>query len=273
MILGLLLKPELKALTQEATFLIVPMLDPDGAVHGIHKNITKSFRNNKYSSPESIAWTGWFRDWVNKGNRLDVVINLHNVESRESPHIACALAEPKSGRGAQCILLNKAIIESLKEDQYRVERHPWMRGYAIDRMGGWLHRYFGNVHLVYELNSQDRKRHLSLYQLRAMGFSMAKAIVKHLNSPEAEPLLASVDARRAKRQLLWDRYEKVRARTIDCKNPFCAEASLETLPSVERLYKKKGHIPGWLRPIYASADVRQDNIPETWLPEWWEDNI
>lgn len=261
MMLSLLLKPAFKALPEKATFLIVPLLDPDGAVHSLYKNIGSSFLNNHASTPESIAWLGWFRDWVNQGNRLDVVINLHNVASRESRQIECALVEPKSGRHEQSKLLNKAIVDSLKQDQYKSKLPPWKFGYALDRMGGFLHSYFGNLHLAYEVNSQDSHGHLSLYRLRALGGTMAKAIVTHLYSPEAKPLLASIDLKRAKRQLLWDRYAKIRDRIMNSNNPFQAESSLAGLPAVERYYKEKGSIPGWLRPLYETGNAGQDNIP------------
>lgn len=261
MMLSLLLKREFKALPEKATFLIVPLLDPDGAVHSLYKNIASSFLNNQASTPESLAWAGWFRDWVNQGNRLDVVINLHNTASRESDHIECALVEPKTGRNAQCKLLNKAIIEALQKKQYLADVDPWMTGYAVDRMGGFLQSYFGNIHLAYEVNSQNRKQHLTLYRLRAMGGPMAKAIVAHLYSPEAKPLLASIDLKRAKRQLLWDRYAKIRDRMMNSNNPFQAESALAGLPAVERYYKEKGSVPGWLRPLYEAGNAGQDNIP------------
>ena len=77
-----------KAIRKRVTVLMLPLLDPDGAVKNQYEtDVIFSFEDDPGGPPEALAYAEWFRDWVDAGNRLDLVFNLHNVEAGEGPHL------------------------------------------------------------------------------------------------------------------------------------------------------------------------------------------
>jgi Zinc carboxypeptidase len=187
--------PDAKELRKRATFLIIPVLDPDGAAASVHDYMTSAFMDG-HTTPESVAYANWMRAWVRAGNRLDVVIDFHNLQSREGPQVSCPILESDGDRGASCLALHEAIVEKLKTNDFLVDAKPWMFGASPERFGGWLAKCFGPLTLVYEINSQDPTRHLSINELQNIGKLCANTIGDFLQTPAGGKALVSVDARR-----------------------------------------------------------------------------
>lgn len=190
--------PAAKDLRRRFTFLILPVFDPDTAVLGEHERIMTTFRVNHFST-ESIAYADWFEHWIDAGNRLDVVLDLHNVQSVESPHVFSPLIEGGAADRAQLALaLHLRIMESLDAAGYTVSPRPNMRGLSPDRLGGWLAVRFGPLCLAYEFNSQSPDRHLSLAEITAAGATFPQAIAAFWDS-RGPALMANVDSIRQAR--------------------------------------------------------------------------
>ncbi len=252
---------EAVALRSKAVFLIIPLLDPDGAARSEYENLTNCFKS-ALNTPESDAYGKWFRDWVNEGGRLDLTFNLHNVESKESPHVLCAMMETR--RVEDCKRLHAAVMRRLAAHDIEVRKNPWFSAYMHRRLGGFLKSYYGTMHMLYEVNSQAPKRHLTLRELRLIGPEMARAAVKYLHSKEGGEMMAVIDRFREERDALLYRYAVLRAGNIERRNPFDAETLLRDLPAMERFHKahSPGGPPGWLKPVYDSGRASVENIPK-----------
>jgi hypothetical protein len=188
--------PESVALRDRFTFLAVPVLDPDGAVAGRYANITDSFQAFQ-ETPESIAYSGFFRQWVQAGKRLDLVLNFHNHESAEVPEeFSCALAEPKRNapRHSECAAINAQLTADLSNAGYLVAPFKPMQTYFSFRLGGWLMGYYGPLHLLYELNTQAPKRHLTILDTEAIGANVVHSVATIFDGPQRAGIMASVDA-------------------------------------------------------------------------------
>jgi Zinc carboxypeptidase len=196
---------EAQQLRDHFTFLIIPLLDPDSTFVSRHHGIITSFLMGR-TTAESVAYANWFEGWIREGNRLDIIFDLHNVQSHESPDVACPLLEGLGTRGVASMLLHKDIIESLKEAGFTVNPQPWMRGWSPDRLGGWLSRYFGSLTIAYELNSQGADHHLSIRRLKEIGHNLVSTASEFLGARDAVDLLADIDSRRQKRLDRWTAY-------------------------------------------------------------------
>lgn len=223
--------PDAARLRERANFLFIPLLDPDGAAAGSYERITYSFKRNNPSA-EALAYGGWFTQWLDAGKRLDIVLNLHNVESSEFAHLCCFFAEP--GRLGVSQDLHAAISRRITaaDGIYRVDP-KFGQGYTTNRLGGWLGYYYGPLPMLYELNSQEKHRHLTLAELRDMGRRLVLGCTDFLDSPQAAPALATIDyLRRQQEQVPRDNVPP---------NPFAAAAASRwtSLRAVEELAKKK----------------------------------
>jgi len=198
-------QPAAANLRERFTFLVIPMLDPDAAVESVHQAITASFYMGRRTA-ESSAYANWFQGWVNAGKRLDVVFDLHNVQSAESPAIACAMLEGEGERGSAAFALHSLVLDCAQKASYSVRRPPTMRGISPDRLGGWLTANYGALTLAYELNAQVADRHSSLSELKNLGAKFADAAGEFLASPDGIGLLANIDARRQERLARWAKF-------------------------------------------------------------------
>lgn len=218
-------------LRQQAVFIIIPLLDPDGAVRSVYEDITRSFHRES-ATTESRAWGGFFKHWVDSGRRLDLVFNFHNVEAGEAPHLTPAQFEPKKARGRACHTFHRQFLRSrLINERYHVTPRPWGTGWSRKRLAGFLTHYYGALSLHYEVNSQAPKRHLSLYEMRAMGAYLSVAAVRYLHSPKANRLVTNINLRRQHRENLWDYWSPNKRGTYEF--PFYTEHRISQKPSPE----------------------------------------
>jgi hypothetical protein len=209
-----------RQLLDRFTFLVIPQLDPDSSFVARHEGIIASFLPG-VETPEAIAYANWFRAWVKSGNRLDAVFDFHNVQSEESPQVACAMIEGLGTRGHASAVLHQAIVNDLIAAGFSVTARPWMRGWMPDRLGGWLSRYYGPLTFVYELNSQSPDRHLSLSDLNGIASVFLDAVGAFYSGHNADAVTAEINERRAERTRLW-RSDT----TVDSGNAIQAEARL-----------------------------------------------
>ena len=194
-----------RRLRRNVTFLLIPLLDPDGAARSQYENMMRSFHREK-STPETEAWVQFFRDRADKMYRLDLVLNLHNVESSEAGHLSCARFMPEWSevRHEACETLHrKGIVPAFRSYGFDVGEKPWGEGVSYNRLGGTLFWYYGPIHMAYEVNSQAPDRHLTLAQLGAIGAMLIDEAGHFLISEHARPALAIVGRTLRTREKQW----------------------------------------------------------------------
>jgi len=196
--------PEARDLRSRFTILVLPCLDPDAAARGDHFGMILSFGMGNRTG-ESIQYANWFQKWVIAGNRLDVVLDLHNIQSMEGPEIAPALLEGVGERGVLAGSLNSSIIGVLAARGFANSRNAGAgrRGWSPSRLGGWLTHQFGPLTLAYELNSQSAMEHLPMRRVAFIGNELLAGFAGFIGSADGSALLNEVDARRAKRLERW----------------------------------------------------------------------
>jgi hypothetical protein len=190
-----------KQLRQHCRFLIIPMLDPDGTAN-MNMRFAGSFFARR-AGAAAIAYASFFQRWVAAGNRLDAVLEVHNVQSLESPHLSRAYIEGGPGRGALAEALHGMVLTKFRAVGLQSSPALQTTSVAPTRFGTWLSFNYGPIVILYEINAQDPTRHLDLAQLKATGGLFARAAGEFLSSPRGEPLLSSVDAARAKHNSIW----------------------------------------------------------------------
>jgi hypothetical protein len=177
------------SLRQRYTFLLLPVYDPDGAAAGVFQRISYRFMPQN-PPPEVVAYANWFERWVDGGKRLDVALTLYNMESAEMPHLGCFYADGNRAGASRAI--HAAIVRRLG-DPFRIEPTVGKGDFMSTRLCGFLGYYYGPVCMLYELNSQEKTRHLSLLELREIGRGMALACADYLGSDAAGTTLSGID--------------------------------------------------------------------------------
>jgi hypothetical protein len=189
--------PEAAALRDRLTFLLLPICDPDAADESYYDRTTYSFTVDRPSS-EAIIYANWFEAWVDAGKRLDVVLDLHNIESAEGEHLSYMYPDPH--RISSCRILNNAITDRMQDGtDLHIRPGSVDQGFITNRLAGWLGYCFGPLHGLYELNSQEKWRHLTLDEVRDMGRRLILATSDYLHSDDGKAMMAFVDRVRAER--------------------------------------------------------------------------
>ena len=195
---------------QNVTFLLIPMLDPDGAAAADFDRVTESFTDAN-RLPTSEAFGTFFKDWIVSGKRLDVVLNIHNVESREAHMLECAQYEPAGERENLCRVFNEDfVVEDVRQAGYRMESNVGLRGSSNFRLGGYLRRMYGVLHMPYEVNVQSRDRHLALEEVRTLGGVVLFSATRFLSSTSGQQLSGNVSEHQRTRVEKWERYQPMR---------------------------------------------------------------
>jgi len=181
-----------------ATYLIIPVLDPDATFANERQRMGGSFMTNRETA-ESVAYANWFAGWVASGQRIDVVFDLNNFQSGGFPEVTCAIMEGLAKRGQLAGVFSAKMQSDWAAAGFGISKGSLVRGWSPDRLGGWLARRFGPECFAYQLNCQAMNRHLNLWDLRSLGENMVKSSGSFLTSSDGATLMANVDDLRAQR--------------------------------------------------------------------------
>ncbi len=193
-----------KQLRKQINFLFIPMLDPDAAAQEVHHNIIESFRP-ECRTPESDHYAAFFMAWANKGHRLDVTINLHNLESAEGPHLSCPAVDVRKEGAAACREILDSLCDLLESDGFLAsDTAPHVD--APNRLAAWLEQTYGTLNTAYEVNSQESHRHLTLSELQWMGRDIIAEHATFLTSDVGRNWLNTVTDFRRQREDNWAKY-------------------------------------------------------------------
>ena len=249
-----------KAIRKRVTVLVVPLLDPDGAVKNLYEtDVIRAFEDESDRPPEAIAFAGWFREWVDAGNRLDMVFDLHNVESGEGPHLFIYMHDPT--RTEESKKIHRAVAAALPGFETQGSDQT---GRFSTRLGGWLRNTFGTHMMFYETNSQAPSRHLSLYEMKVMGAGILIGAVKHLVDSESFALRKELERVRDNRYGRWERYGFLGRIFDGSMDPFELEITARLASTVERSSRQQGQRVSWMNELYRKIETGE--LPE--VPSW-----
>jgi hypothetical protein len=176
---------------KQLSFLVIPLLDPDGAAAATHENIISTFTSGR-ETPESLAYSAFFRSWVDQNKRLDLILALHNPAPVAGFHIACPMMEPSNECFQECLDFHQVLRRDLLAAGYLVRQTPWNRGLLSGRLSSFLSVNYGALIMPYEINSLSPKQQLNLAQLRQIGRVMCVSTAEYFNGKGKE-LLVNVD--------------------------------------------------------------------------------
>ena len=192
------------------TLLIIPLVDPDGAASSTFASLTESYADGR-QQPTSEAISTFFKDWILAGKRLDVVLNLHNVESAEMRMLSCPSMEPSFAREEACQTFHKSFVRPIVEaDGFVVNKRVRGRGTRNFRLSGYLRRMYGAFALPYEANVQDPGRHLTLDEAQRLGEGLAVASVEFAESSEGASVFREIRQQQSARVAKWERLQPFR---------------------------------------------------------------
>jgi hypothetical protein len=229
---------------------VLPLLDPDGAVKNLYETKVIHGFEADYAIHETLIWGQWLRDWVNAGNRLDLTFNLHNVESNEGPQVFPYMFEGGPRKG-MCDAVHADVRRQLSG--FSVAPGCSRCGTFSSRLGGWLRTYFGTHMMFYEVNSQAPDRHLSLYELKAVGVGMLRGGAVHLNSRQSAPLVQAISRMQQARRMRLERYSVLPYLNSGEWNLFELEDLYLSRPYAESVYlRPEVRVPVWFMPVFET---------------------
>jgi len=176
---------EAKKILKDVTFLFLPLLDPTGWSNSTYAAMTYDFKYevNKPIRPEVLSYAKFIIDWCGeKENRLDVVVNLHNVECNEAPNVLCPILE--GNQTEEIDNLNKFLLPRLEKlQEIKVGHGYWIvGGFSSNRLAGWSAYFWSNIQIAYEINSRYPENRLSLDGLNILGKSFVISLSEYFNS-------------------------------------------------------------------------------------------
>jgi hypothetical protein len=186
--------PLAKRIRNEATFLIIPCLDPDTSVLADHAGILLRFDPSN-RLPENVMYCRWFQEWVAQGKRLDLAISLHNGPIASGNTMGCFLLEGSGKRGELARDYNACLLRNVEQAGYSLDRKPWNFGWAVTRLSGWLSHQYGPLSATYEFNCQSPRKRLKVADLAYLGEVVANSSAEFVTGKEAKPLKALFDDR------------------------------------------------------------------------------
>ena len=222
----MILTKEIRSILDEVTFLFIPLLDPVGWANSTYGEITYKFNKNSltefdvltfkltYLNPRSevLNYAAFINNWCGeKGRRLDVAVNLHNIECSEEVNVLCPLIELSKAEHIRT--LNKFVLSRLK-DKVLTSDTVWMYGHTDKRFMGWCSEIWGTLPIPYEINSRYPQNRLSLDSLNTLGADFVKIFAEYTNSegyerafPEMERTIALHRERRDKKEPWKDSWD------------------------------------------------------------------
>ena len=181
------------------TLLVIPIYDPDGAAQSTYHRIVDGFGPN-VRIPECDQYMKFFMNWLNQGNRVDLVVDLHNVESSEAPHLSFGSYPKRSETMSKAMQYLHTLIQAQMESfGFKSPKSSWGGDNYFLRMTSIFQYQFSAPWILYEVNSQAPQRHLTTAELRIMGAIMVETISKYLRSREFRPLSITATKKREER--------------------------------------------------------------------------
>jgi len=179
-----LLSDEGKPLRAHRTWLLLPILDPDGSADAVYERITDLFRKTDVpqTPPEVRQYARYMTRYIADGGQLDLTLSLHNVEATECTNLYCPLMDLAAIEVTSKI--NTALFADLRARGYVTDdpTRSWYNGFLSFRFYAWCTKRFHALDLVYEVNDRYPDHTLPLEQLARMGGIIAARLAAWCDS-------------------------------------------------------------------------------------------
>jgi hypothetical protein len=218
-----------KTIRDRFTVILIPLLDPDGAAVGAYDRITDSF-SHRTASVEAETYAHWVEGWIKRGNRIDLVINIHNPALGPYLNLNFPMLDNRPEYTQFAADANAQIMSSIQQAGFVARTDPWGHGDLPSRFCGWLSHAFGAAVLPYEVNSQGLGHFIGVADMRRLGQKMLQGGTTFIMSQNGGELLEYVDSCRSQRSLA---IKKLAIQLDSNDDPFAAEAQIERHRTVQ----------------------------------------
>lgn len=196
-----------KTARQQCDWLLIPMLDPDCAAQARCAS-GDLFNANATTRTEGVAYATYLVNWIDAGHRLEVVINLHNVECTEGPNLFTPMVN--AARETQIRPLQQPFFTAADKLGFTTGQPGWsMVGYASFRLSGWCYNVFRTFDMFYEVNGRAPLSRLNPVQLRQIGNLLAQHSYAVVGSPTMGSVRAEINKHLSEREVarnkIWQR--------------------------------------------------------------------
>lgn len=192
-----------------ANWLLIPMMRPDESSNVLF-DVGDLFAGIRPVSREATFFAQYLINWVDSGNTVDMVINLHNVECNEGPNIFCPFMNYKLEKTVK--EYNNSVLAQAKLDGFTVGNDSGStHGSMPFRMHGWCNSMFGSTDISFEVNTRSPGSPLSLPRTYALGETLARQTWRFIGSPSFSSVSENVKAGLAAREVSrkdWNESQK-----------------------------------------------------------------
>ena len=180
-----------KARTQN-NWLLFPLYDPDAAANSSWRDGLDCISDNTVWSNYTYEKMWYFVDWITKGHRLDLAIDLHGSECAEAenltaPYIISSYVPRTDARLKTEIAYNTALFKQAADAGYQVGK-PEARKTLLEpvRMVYWTNVLSRTLGQSLEVNSRYPQNRLTQTQMYDLGRQIATSSIAFINSPDFE---------------------------------------------------------------------------------------
>lgn len=197
-----------------ATWLFIPLEDPDGSSKSIFDRMTDSFccLGTQRCLDEVYQYIRYFIAYADLGKTIDISISLHNVEVSEEPNVFCPFIDFRY-RGF-VLDINSCIFDQLQKEGYKTSNpdDAWGNGLIGTRLYAWCGEKLGATCCCFEVNDRYPTNRLSLMRLNFIGYVVVNCIQNILKDKCGNAIHASAlefsSSRERKRALYLIRYHR-----------------------------------------------------------------
>jgi len=218
--LRMLLSDEGKALRAHRTWMLLPILDPDGSADAEYERITELFRKTDVpKTPLEVRhYARYMTQYIADGGQLELSLSLHNVEATECANLFCPLMDMAAIEATTA--LNEALFSDLREQGFTVgdSSNSWYKGFLSFRFYAWCTKRFQSLDLVYEINDRYPDHSLNSEQLARLGGIMASRLVAWTESETGRAWHERTAAFLAKHRQQREAYFQLQRRAPEQRN-------------------------------------------------------
>lgn len=202
-----------RRLRQNTTWLIIPIVDPDGASHSVWAGLQGQFLpewngDTLSSRPEAMSYARYFLERANAGRSLDLNLGFYMLEGKDNPNHLVSVFAPSWSSDA-LTYFNAKWFPLLQKEHYKTgPTKPIYEGADNGRIGGWLAENLHAYHAVYQVNARVPGDHLALNDLMFLGEMAAQSASDYLwnEGIETHDVAAEFNRKRMEKQRAY--YEK-----------------------------------------------------------------
>lgn len=202
----------------------IPMFDPDGAALSAYHRIVDTFVSEE-ACRESLVYANFLEKTFFGGRSIDVVLNLHNVESAEAGHLFCFSGPSVRGYRKYGLEMHARVKEKIGRRGPIIGKGMPAKNFR-SRIGGWCERAFGSLFMFYEVNAQQKDRHLTIAETKEIGALMLAGVREFLGSRNGKKFRRDLTRLNAEMRRASERQR--RDSLLAPNSPFDRERSLRT---------------------------------------------